>query len=120
MSQQVWGWDTAHSKLDKCELTPGCVPAAHYYVQSGASMSRDEYGLVQLRHEMQQGREDALPGMSLLNKADGYWVPLRQVPHFTPYLLLPFGCVQQSTPAHKFRVRSLLLQLIDCRVSSLS
>ena len=44
-------------------------------------MSRDEYGLVQLRTEMMQGKRDALQGMSLLNKADEYWIPLQQVLH---------------------------------------
>ena len=42
-------------------------------------MSASEYGLVQLRQEMAQGREDAQPGTSLQNKAEGYWVPLQQV-----------------------------------------
>ena len=60
-------------------------------------MGTHAYGLLQLRHNMQQGREDALPGMSLLNKAEGYWVPLRQVHNFTPSLIPPVVLCQQST-----------------------
>ena len=56
-----------------------CAAAASYQLQYADSMTQDEYDLVALRLEMTQSRGDALPGMSLFNKADGYWLPLRQV-----------------------------------------
>lgn len=59
-----------------------CV-AAYYRLQFGDKMSSSEYGLVQLRQEMAQGREDARPGTSLQNKAEGYWIPLQQVQHLS-------------------------------------
>ena len=61
--------------------------AAHYRLQFGDRMSTSEYGLVQLRQEMAQGREDTRPGSSLQNKAEGYWIPLQQVEHLL-FLLL--------------------------------
>lgn len=57
-----------------------CV-AAYYRLQFGDKMSAREYGLVQLRQEMAQGREDARPGTSLQNMGEGYWIPLQQVQH---------------------------------------
>lgn len=78
-ASRCWGaaWQATHI----FPLTLGCVFAAYYRLQFGDKMSAKEYGLVQLRQEMAQGREDARPGSSLQNKAEGYWIPLQQVEH---------------------------------------
>ena len=99
-----------------------CV-AAYYRLQFGDKMSAKEYGLVQLRQEMAQGREDARPGSSLQNKAEGYWIPLQQVQHLLssccavqqPWGLRTLGArliaqVASSSPAHRsYRPTYILL-----------
>lgn len=42
-------------------------------------MSHNPYSLLTLREDMRQGKGDALPGTSMFNEADGYWLPLQEV-----------------------------------------
>lgn len=53
--------------------------AGYYHIQLVDHLSHELYGLTSLRDDMRQGKGDALPGTPIVNKADGYWLPLREV-----------------------------------------
>lgn len=51
---------------------------ANYHIQFCDQMGLKTWSLATLRQDMRCGKGDALPSTPILNKADGYWLPLRE------------------------------------------
>ncbi len=88
----------SHSFCRKSSRTLTCLPqpalyvAADYHIQFCDQMGLRTWSLATLRQDMRCGKGDVLPNTPILTKADGYWLPLREVctlHHF----LLPSYCV---------------------------
>ena len=86
-SVRVCAFALCHPHLSCCKYsqTLTCLPqpalyvAADYHIQFCDQMGLKTWSLATLRQDMRCGKGDALPSTPILNKADGYWLPLREV-----------------------------------------
>ena len=62
-----------------CLPQPALYVAADYHIQFCDHMGLRTWSLATLRQDMRCGKGDALPNTPILNKAEGYWLPLREV-----------------------------------------
>ena len=63
--------------MTSCAECMNCIAAGDYSMQIADGMDQKTRGLLILREDLRW--QNVQPGISLYNRADGYWLPLREV-----------------------------------------